>query len=311
MSVDPSTLTLAGLAMAARMASLENDRERADRKRAVVAKRVAEAVGGDPVLHDLPLRPEDLLERLDPSGSRADRLTLIVELAFTDPFAPYELQWRRWDFEVALKEVARTIGLTNADVHTVIATSGEARRAHRRLNWTKIALWGSGGLVAGALGGWLAAPALAAWLGTAAGLSGAAATAHGLALLGGGSLATGGLGAAGGMWIVAGAGAGLGLLSGGGAPLLTEMGAQAARAELLKLEVTFAVVLLGTHTELAKAKRVVEGLRDRQHELEALLHEERLLNDENSARLERLEEILALTKDAREWTNQRLAAQTP
>src|SRR5207244_6960993 len=65
----------------------------------------------------------------------------------------------------------------------------------------KAALWGLGGAVVLAAGGWAFAPIVATYLGAAAGLSGAAATAHGLALLGGGTLAAGGFGMAGGMWI--------------------------------------------------------------------------------------------------------------
>ena len=56
----------------------------------------------------------------------------------------------------------------------------------------------------------VAAPAIGGAIGTYAGLSGAAATSHGLALLGGGSLAAGGLGMAGGTVVLTAAGVGLG-----------------------------------------------------------------------------------------------------
>lgn len=60
---------------------------------------------------------------------------------------------------------------------------------------------------------WIAAPVIGGALGASAlggGLSGAAATSHGLAMLGGGSLAAGGLGMAGGMTVLTAAGAALG-----------------------------------------------------------------------------------------------------
>lgn len=60
----------------------------------------------------------------------------------------------------------------------------------------------------------VAAPAIGGAIGASTGLSGAAATSHGLALLGGGALAAGGYGMAGGTVVVAAAGAGLGGASG-------------------------------------------------------------------------------------------------
>lgn len=66
----------------------------------------------------------------------------------------------------------------------------------------------------------VAAPAIGGAIGVYTGLSGAAATSHGLAILGGGSLAAGGFGMAGGTMVVAAGGAGLG----------TAMGASVATA---------------------------------------------------------------------------------
>ena len=63
--------------------------------------------------------------------------------------------------------------------------------------------------------GGLAAPAIGAAVGSAMGLSGAAATSAGLAAIGGGSLAAGGLGMAGGTAVVSGVAAGLGAVATG------------------------------------------------------------------------------------------------
>jgi hypothetical protein len=79
-----------------------------------------------------------------------------------------------------------------------------------------------------AAGGYLAAPLIAGYVGAAAGLSGAAAVAHGLALLGGGSLAAGGAGMAGGMLLVTSAGAAVGNVGTGGAAALWSAGYAAA-----------------------------------------------------------------------------------
>lgn len=71
-----------------------------------------------------------------------------------------------------------------------------------------------GGLVVAPMAA-AAAPMIGGALGAATGLTGAAATSHGLALLGGGSIAAGGLGMAGGTTVVTAMGAGLGGLLGG------------------------------------------------------------------------------------------------
>ena len=69
--------------------------------------------------------------------------------------------------------------------------------ARRKVNWARVGLIAAGGAALGALAGPFAAPYIGTAIGGAMGLSGAAATSAGLALLGGGSLAVGGIGMAG------------------------------------------------------------------------------------------------------------------
>jgi len=89
------------------------------------------------------------------------------------------------------------------------------------INIARVAKIG-GGTVAVALAatgaGAFAAPAIGGAVGSLAGLSGAAATSHGLAVLGGGALAAGGFGMAGGTAVIA---VGAGLLGGIGGGVLT------------------------------------------------------------------------------------------
>ncbi|WP_211340907.1 DUF726 domain-containing protein [Xylanimonas allomyrinae] len=78
---------------------------------------------------------------------------------------------------------------------------------------TKIAVLGAAGLAIGTPAALLAAPAVGGAIGSLGmfgGLSGAAATSHGLALLGGGAIAAGGLGMAGGTAVVTAVGAAVG-----------------------------------------------------------------------------------------------------
>ncbi|MCF8604006.1 TMCO4 family protein [Gordonia sp. HY442] len=76
--------------------------------------------------------------------------------------------------------------------------------------WSKVATGLSIGAGIFASGGLMAAPAIGGAIGSLAGYSGAAATSYGLALLGGGSVAAGGLGMAGGTYALTAAGVALG-----------------------------------------------------------------------------------------------------
>lgn len=83
----------------------------------------------------------------------------------------------------------------------------------RRMTHIAIGVAGSAAAVVPAA--FLAAPAIGGAIGSLSGLSGAAATSHGLAVLGFGSLASGGLGMAGGTVVVTAAGSALGGVLGG------------------------------------------------------------------------------------------------
>jgi hypothetical protein len=231
--------------------------------------------------------------------------TLLIDLAFTDPFAPYELEFKDGDFERALRQAARLLHLSDRRVDDIRIARKEAFSAHRHLNGKKIALWGLGGVTVFAAGGWLVAPLIGTAIGVAAGLSGAAATAHGLAILGGGSLALGGAGMAGGMWVVSGAGAAVGLLGGGGSTALLQLGAAQARVELVKLQVRYKVVLLGNQVQLMKAQEVTRELAEQREQIKEQLDRERDLNESNSARVKQIEATLAALEDCLKWMEQK------
>jgi hypothetical protein len=226
--------------------------------------------------------------------------TLLIDLEFSDPFAPYSLRYPRRDFDNSLREVASIIGRTSA-IPEIRAARRDAMRAHQKSSALKISMYGLGGAAVIAAGGWLAAPLIAGALGSAAGLTGAAATAHGLALLGGGSLAAGGMGMAGGMWMVAATGAAAGLAGAGGARAMFELGVAQTRTELVKLQVVYKVTLLTRQVEELKAQKVVGALQQRAHELDDVLSEERLLNDTNSRRVKDLAEKLEAVEETIRW----------
>lgn len=104
-------------------------------------------------------------------------------------------------------------GFEKLDAHLAELTDYEAwlefeQRNMKRLTVTVMGAAG-GALIVGPLA-LAAAPALGGALGASTGLTGAAATSHGLALLGGGAVSAGGLGMAGGTAVVTAVGSGLG-----------------------------------------------------------------------------------------------------
>lgn len=285
------TRALAGasLLLADDLAYRESNKTRRDKKNRVVLSKFA-------LLREAFLAYVGNLQRVDAAKilvegqwPRPEAITLLIDLAFSNPFSPYELNFKEKDLESAIEKVAPLVQATAEDVHRVWQTRKEAFRAHRHIDWLKIGLFGAGGAAAVGFGAWIAAPAIGTAIGTAAGLSGAAATGHGLAILGGGSLALGGWGMAGGIWLVAGAGATLGLVGGGGSMALLQLGAATVKVELVKLQVNLKVVVLDTQMELAKAQSIIAKLAARRDEIAKMLEEERLLNEKNAASVKNME----------------------
>jgi hypothetical protein len=234
-------------------------------------------------------------------------VTFLIDLAFCNPFAPYELKFKDNELREALQQLARNIGVSNEDVDSILETKKDALKVHRNLNWAMILIAGVSATAVLALGGWVAAPAIGTAIGSATGLSGAAATAHGLAILGGGSLALGGSGMAGGMWLVTGAGAAFGLLGGGGSTLLLQLGAAGAKLELTKLQVSYKEVVLNNQMQTKKAQEVIKNLgRDRDKILEQLKMEKEL-NDKNAKRLKEMEETVKAIEKAMDWMKKKKA----
>ena len=230
-----------------------------------------------------------------------EKKLLFIDLAFADPFFPYELKFDAKVFAKVFVSVAMLVGYDESLATQILATKNDALNAHKETVIWKVLIAGSAVAVVCALGGWVAAPYLATAIGGAAGLTGAAATSYGLALLGGGSLAAGGMGMAGGLWIVTGVAAamGTGLVTGG--QLLYSMGADQARAELIKLQVSFKEVLLHSQMQIGKAKEAITVLERDKTDIEKALDEERLLNESNGARIEELKKKLKAIQISIQW----------
>ncbi len=265
---------------------------------------------------DRPLAPQDLtvsllelaLHKVAGQWDVDMRRRLLIDLALADPYSPYEVKASGSDFKDSLIAVSRALGLPVKAATEVLEVRAEAVKAHRALPWKKIAASGAIGTVILASGAWILAPAIGTALGTAAGLSGAAATAHGLALLGGGSLAAGGAGMAGGLWIVTGVGAAVGVTAGGAGQALKELGAAQVRVELIKLQMSYKLDVIHGQAHIHKARSVIAELDKSRAELEQALAEERLLNDRNAARVRDIEEILEALDHAKQFVAESEAA---
>jgi hypothetical protein len=233
---------------------------------------------------------------------KQDAVTFLIDLAFVNPFAPYELNFAETDLKAALVNIARLVGESAEKVDSLFRTRKDAFKAHRHIAYGKIAVLSTVALVTVATGVWMAAPYIGTAIGSAAGLYGAAATAHGLAILGGGSLAIGGFGMAGGTWLLVGSSV-LVVGAGGGAALLA-IGAPAAKLELVKLQVTFKEVFLAGTPHLKKADDAIAALSKHREEIEATLEEERTLNEKNAKRVSEIEDTRRALATATKWMEQ-------
>lgn len=274
----------------------ENDAERRHKMRRVIDLHRADLSGraGD-------AEPIEAISEFSASVSREDRLAFLVEVFFLEPFAPYRLRSTAKARHEGVRSVAAALREDHVTVGRIAAAARSAKRSHRTRVWGKAGLVGVGAAVALGLGGWLAAPVIGGAIGAGAGLAGAAATAHGLALLGGGALAAGGAGMAGGMWLVAGAAAALGGAAGGGGFALYQLGASQARGELLKLQVTFKVAVLGVQADIAKAQRIIGRLVEDAQQLKGQLEVERALNERNARRVTQLEATIEAIEETVAW----------
>lgn len=163
----------------------------------------------------------------------------------------------------------------------------------------KRALWGMGGgwkriaqkalLVmllglATAVTAGIFAPATGTLIGVLTGLSGAAATAHGLALLGGGALAAGGWGMAGGTAVLVGGGALLGVGGGVLSSAVFSLSREKAVLDSAKLETFLSVFLLRYKKDNKRAKSMYAKLRETIFSMRKLRDDIELRNESDDIR---------------------------
>ncbi len=163
--------------------------------------------------------------------------------------------------------------------------------------WMKMGVGMTAGLVTGAVTAGIAAPFIGSLIGGALGVTGAAATHAGLAIIAGGAKALGGLGAAGGHVFLTGSGALLGLGLGSGASSLSkELTPGAAVLAVAKIEVFLRRVVIERNHDLELFREVADRLAEVVDNLAEALPEIRLAEDAKPSEIRERERALAVLK---------------
>lgn len=197
-----------------------------------------------------------------PKRSRA--LLLLIDLYGFEPWP--EGKWDKDARAETLAEAHRSMDqLHPEDLDAVETAYNDAiKKLSKSGTRAKYAVLVGAGLGLGALTGGLAAPAIAGAYGTLVlGYSGAVATSAGMAALGGGSIAAGGLGMAGGAALITGVSgaAGVGAATLGGK--VTGLTAARVAADAIRLHVVTQLVLRDVDGNEEAAKAVIVSLRER------------------------------------------------
>lgn len=114
-------------------------------------------------------------------GSDTARLERVLALLFSDPFAPFDTEYRSHEFQEGARAVGLELGARPRHLRELLRVIGKVRAAHESHDWKRLAR--TAGLVDLAFATSFAVPAI----GARAGRAGTAATTHGLAVAGSGA----------------------------------------------------------------------------------------------------------------------------
>lgn len=223
---------------------------------------------------------EQAREALRQSRSRLRSLIIMIELCAFFPWAgettwdagTSKLPYRNHPVRRSLLKAAADAlpGMGRPDLENIQDQFRKAQSslARKQIKWGWVAALVGGGIAIGVLTAGLAAPVIGGVIGSAMGLSGAAATSAGLAALGGGSLAAGGLGMAGGTALIATLGGAAGAGVGVGTAKVAPFTSGEVVIDAIKLRVLTKVVILEEENDDETARVVVEGMEIRLREME-------------------------------------------
>jgi hypothetical protein len=227
---------------------------------------------------------------------------VVVDLAFGSPFAPYELPSSDKHFDVALHKTGTEMNFAGSFIDHVFALKKEALGVHEGPLSSVWSLVAAGGVLTV-----VALPFLPAALGAWAGLAGAAATSHGLALLGGGTLALHGLGMAGGTWVLTGlTGVAIATTGYGATEMLHSITPEALRIELAKCQTTVVIGMQNGSWTRDDVRSRLSGFEALKRSLEQELSDEQALNESGARRITAIKDKLKALAAARGWIEKKL-----
>jgi hypothetical protein len=219
-----------------------------------------------------------------------DAVNFIIDLAFADPFAPYELMYSERQFNDALVTLGEIAGLTGEKVRKILATKREALQAHIRITDFKGIISWLARVAVVVVGGILVAPFIGATLiGLGTGFYGLSFINHVLSIIGMHTFDPVMAGHLGGQMVVRGVGNLSASMIRGAGSNIDLVSAASARLELAKLQVSFHEVLLSEQKSEDDALALFHKLEtDRETLLEHLEHEKNM-NESYSRRVRELE----------------------
>ena len=278
--------SLSSILLAITLTRLESDKTRKGKMSKIITKKINQGKSLFPKQSKSVNNLTEMKKVCRKTDLGDKKLKLVIDLSCSAPFFPYQLKYDDKQFNDALIQVGKMLGLYGPLLENIIKAKETALNTHKPKRLFKNLMIGLGGALFFAAGGWILGPAIGGLLGTAAGLSGAAATSFGLALLGGGSLAAGGMGMAGGMWLITGVSAAIGMVGTTATTMLSEMSTANVVQELIKLQITYDVLDAGKDTKTHD--KYIYGLVNQKNQLEGKLKTELTLNDEDSENIKSL-----------------------
>jgi len=223
----------------------------------------------------------------------------ILQLSYIKDFK--KLKYDKKVMENTVREYAEVMGKNKDLVNAVLKTLKDVLFYHVDL-WKKLVIF-SGPVALLGISGSLAATTIGALIGQSVGLAGAAAVNYGLALLGGGPLAAGGFGMAGGTALITAMGAGSGMIAGKGAlcKFLNAEGRKFIFLDTVKTQVIIKVVLLDEYNDIEKAKEIVTQQKKVLLSFSEQLKELPLRDEKNKLEIKENKAIIHILEKAIKW----------
>ena len=195
------------------------------------------------------------------------------------------------------KEFCKYMDLDEKVVETFIKSYNKAIDSITKF-WTKVLIGTGLGILVFAIAAAVWATTIGAALVAGTGLTGAAASSAGLALLGGGAIAVGGFGMAGGIAVVVGGGAVLGGVMGGSTAMLFMASPDIALSQAAKLEVVLKEIILGQMKDIKLAQEILKKQGECIIELRKKLQAEELKNKKNEEAIKNLKKAIEYLEEA-------------